>query len=100
MKTPRKKWKYQVDNKMRGAYGETDYETKTIRINKKRHKQPTAKRITPKPNGHEHLGMTIYHEELHRKYPKLTEKEVRKREKNFLKLPKKEKTRLYKLIQK
>lgn len=85
---------------MRGAYGETDFETKTIRINKKRHKQPGAKRITPKANGDEHIGMTIYHEELHRKHPKMTEREVRKREKEFLQLPKKKKARLYSLFKK
>lgn len=85
---------------MRGAYGETDYETKTIRVNKKRHKQPGAKRITPKANGHEHLGMTIYHEELHRKHPTMTEREVRKREKEFLTLPARKKQKLYSLFNK
>lgn len=98
MTTARKKFKYQVDNKMRGAYGETDFEKRLIRINKKRHKSPTAKKITPKANGHEHLGKTIYHEETHRKYPKMTEREVRKREKNWHKLPTKEKKRLYSLV--
>lgn len=81
MTSTRKKYKYQIDNQMR-AYGETDFEKKTIRINRKRHKSAKVDRISAKADGDEHLGMTIYHEELHRKNPSWTEKKVRKQEKS------------------
>lgn len=89
MTTPRKKFKYVVDNKLRGKYGETDFEKKVVRINKKAHAKDG-----------EHLGKTIYHESLHAKFPSMTEKEVRRREKNWHKLPAKKKRALYRLINK
>ena len=75
----KRSWKRHVDNKMRGAYGETDYAKKTIRINKRRHKSKTAARIAPNKNGTESLINTILHEETHRKHPKMKEKTVRKK---------------------
>ena len=88
-------WKYKIDNKMRGAFGETDYDKKVIRVNKKRHKSKSVLKISKKKDGNEHLGKTIYHEELHRKHPKMYEKTVRKKEKDFDKLSKKQKKKLY-----
>jgi hypothetical protein len=63
----KKKWKRVVDNKMRGAYGETNFETQTIRINKTKHTKDNALLID-----------TIVHEEIHRLHPKMHEKTVRK----------------------
>lgn len=101
MTSPRKKWKYQQDNKMRGAFGETDYDKKLIRINKKRHKSKSAAKISPKKNGDEHLGKTIYHEELHRKHPKWTERKVRQHEKkDWKKLTPAQKKKYYSKIKK
>lgn len=95
MTSPHKKYKYQVDNNLRGAYGETDLDNKVIKINKKRHKSKQVEKISKKSDGTEHLGKTILHETLHAKHPKMTEKEVRKREKKFTKLSKKTKAKLY-----
>lgn len=82
MTSPRKKnWVVKRDDKMRGAFGETDYEKKVIRINVKRHKS-SAPKIAPKDNGHEHLGKTIFHEFLHKRHPEWTERQVRKHEKS------------------
>jgi len=57
-----KKYKRKIDKKMRGAYGEIDYDNGVIRIN---------------PRKGELLN-TILHEEEHRLYPNKTEREVRK----------------------
>lgn len=77
--TKRKKWKYKTDNKLRGAYGETDFDTKTIRINKKRHKKTKRKSsygIAKKDNT---LINTIVHEMMHKNHPRMHEKTVRKK---------------------
>lgn len=60
-----KKYKRVVDNRMRG-FGDTDFNKKVIRVNKKRSKK------------HGELLDTIVHEETHRKHPKMHEKNVRK----------------------
>ena len=87
-------WKRIVDNKMRGAYGETDYKKKTIRINKKAHNKPRygiAKKDATLIN-------TIIHEELHKKHPKRHEKTIRKQaRKTATHLSTKNKQRLYKI---
>lgn len=68
------------DNSLRGAYGETDFDKKTIRINKKKHKatNKNTKRITPNKDGSENLLNTILHEAMHVKHPKLGERAVEK----------------------
>ena len=92
------KFTRKIDNKLRGAYGETDLERGVIRINKARHQNKKYKRINPNKDGSEKLYGTIYHEETHAKHPKLTEREVLKREKHFVKSgSKKQKAKLYKL---
>lgn len=71
-----------VDNKLRGAYGESDLDKGTIRINKKRHFQKGYKRVNPTPDGHENLASTVQHELLHFRHPKAHEKTIRKMEKS------------------
>jgi len=80
MKKNKNKWKYKIDNKMRGAYGETDYDTKTIRINRKAHKKDTAHKKWSKsiPKKDRTLLNTIVHEFMHKDHPKMHEKTVRK----------------------
>lgn len=94
-------WKIKIDNRLRGAYGETDYEKKIIRINKKRHKSTRHMRITPNKDGSEKLIATLHHEVNHVLHPKKREKTVRKEEKTFLKKgTQKAKKKLYSLISK
>lgn len=71
-----------VDNKLRGAYGESDLNKGTIRINKKRHFDPSYKRLNPAKDGHEKLYSTVKHEMLHHQHPDKSETEVRKMEKS------------------
>ncbi len=77
--------KYKVNNKMRGSYGTTDVDTKTITINKKMHKKDG-----------ESLLDTIAHEHMHLKHPRMHEKTVRKLTPKKIKhMSKKSKSRLY-----
>lgn len=95
---PKNEYKYVVDNKMRGAYGEIDDEKKVIRINKKRHKSDSAERRTPNKDGSESLLATILHEEVHRMHPEMTERDVDKEEKRVRVLSPKKKKELYALF--
>lgn len=70
---------------MRGAYAEADLNKGTIRVNKKRHFNPKYKRINPTKEGHENLASTLQHELLHFKHPKMTERNIRKKEKSTMK---------------
>ncbi len=84
-----------MDNKLRGAYAESDLSKGTIRVNVKRHTQSGYKRINPTKEGNENLGSTIFHEKLHFKHPKATEKSIRKMEKKgYKKLSPKRKKQL------
>ncbi len=86
-----------VDNKMR-SFGDFDEKTGKIRINKKMAKNnPMHKRqIKGRKGKYPELADTIYHEELHKKNPKLTEKQVYKKTKQAMKkLTPKVKKRLY-----
>jgi hypothetical protein len=56
-----KAWRWVVDNRMRD-YGDIDFERRIIRVNHAMHKR----------NG-EHLIDTLFHEELHRLFPRLGE---------------------------
>lgn len=98
MKSRKKGWTRTVDNKMRGAYGETDFENKTIRINKKKskerplYKRPVNKGATKYPD----VLATMVHEELHKNNPNATEKAVRKMERlKVVSMSKKQKQRTY-----
>ena len=70
-----------IDNKLRGAYAESDLDNGTIRINKKRHKQAGYKRINPTANGDENMTSTLKHELLHFQHPGMSERNIRKLEK-------------------
>lgn len=70
-----------VDNKLKGAYAESDLSTGLIRVNKKKHYDHSLKRITPAPDGHEKLHSTVQHELLHFKHPRAHERTIRKMEK-------------------
>lgn len=92
------KWVYKTDNKMRGDYGETDYEKKVIKVNKKlskskpMFKHPLGKRKGKYPDV---LG-TMVHEERHRTHPHESEAQVLKHERKTVgKLTPKQKSRLY-----
>lgn len=81
-----KGFRFKIDNKMRGCIGETDYEKKIVRINKKRAKK------------RKELGKTIYHETDHINHEQKHEKTVYKDEKRFPKISGKQKQRLYNLL--
>jgi len=71
-----KKIKRKINNKLRGAFGQTDIDEGTIVINKARHKN---KRATKKYAKKERTMInTMVHEEEHMAHPKMTEKSVRK----------------------
>lgn len=70
-----------VDNKLRGAYAESDLDKGTIRVNVKRHYAKGYKRINPAKDGHEKIYSTVAHELLHFKHPTMTEGNIRKLEK-------------------
>lgn len=93
MKKKTKKWKFLTDNKMKGAYGETDFDKKVVRINKKRHKKAPSDGISKKDNT---IINTIVHEDLHVKHPKMKEKVVRKKaSKKVSKMGTKAKKKMY-----
>lgn len=77
-----KTWTHKTNNKMRDAYGETNFATSTIRINKKKSKNsPMYKRPVNKgAKKYPDILGTIVHEEFHKNHPNATEKETRKAE--------------------
>lgn len=84
-----------VDNKLKDAYGETDVDTKVVKINKKAHKRMDLKRVNPNPNGTESLIDTIVHEEMHVHHPRMHEKTVRKKAKKVVaRLSQKQKSKI------
>lgn len=93
-----KGWTYKTDNKLRGAYGETDFNTKTIKINKKRSKEsPLYKRpVTKGAKKYPDTLATIVHEEYHKNHPKATEKTTHKAERRIVStMSSKQKKRMY-----
>ena len=74
-----------VDNKLRGAYAESDLDKGTIRVNVKRHFEKGYKRVNPTVGGDENLASTILHENLHFEHPNASESSVRKMEKSKFK---------------
>ena len=88
------KWKRKVDNKLKGAFGETDFDKKVIRINKKRHISSKAWSSTPKRD--RTLINTIAHEEGHRLHPRMLEKNIRKlARKQVISMTSRQKQKLY-----
>lgn len=77
-----KRWKFKVDNKLRGAYGQTDFDTKTVLINKKKHKDKKMlakeRKYHRLPDGTESIIDTIEHELGHIRKPKASERQVEK----------------------
>ena len=104
-KSKKKGWKYVVKNKGK-IFGETNYEKKTISINKKEHAK--AKKV--KKGAWKKYGMakkdlslinTLVHETRHKTHPKETEKTVRKKSAIIVKgLSPKAKAKYYNLIKK
>lgn len=78
-----KEWKFKVDNKLRGAFAETDFNKKLVRVNKKKH---TDKKLLARersynrnPDGSESLLDSLVHEKEHINDPKASEHKVVKR---------------------
>ena len=91
-----KKITRKVNNKLRGAFGQTDFKngTVTIEINKKLHKNKKVVTRTPKKD--RTLLNSIVHEELHAAHEKMHEDTVRKKARRKVsKLSKKQKKKLY-----
>lgn len=82
-----KDFKRKTDNKMRGAYGETDYKKGTIRVNKKlAREKPMFKRpVNKHASRYPDVLDTIVHEKKHVDSPKMLEKNVRKYAKRMVK---------------
>lgn len=97
------KWTFKNDHKLRGAYGETDFKKKTIRVNRKRarldpkFKRPVNKNATKYPD----VLATMVHELHHATHPKATERQTIKAERRKVAtMSKKEKRRVYSLFSK
>jgi uncharacterized protein YneF (UPF0154 family) len=90
-------WTYKTNNKLRGAYGQTDFDKKEIVINKKAHRKNNGrKKLVPNPDGSENKLITILHEMGHKNHPKMSEKGVEKLARAMKpKLSTKQKQRLY-----
>ncbi len=99
IKKYKKVWKYVV-GKVEGdakAYGATDWDNKTITINKKYHKSKWNHKSDVRKNkdGRANITDSILHEFEHKNHPKEHEKTVRKKtRKKFKKLSKKQKQKL------
>lgn len=85
------KFRVKVNNRMKGSYAETDFDKRTVTINKKRHRtKPLHKKR------YAEIADTIRHEKFHIEHPKMTEKVVRKRTGKWIKkASKKQKQKLY-----
>jgi len=91
-------WKTVSAPKLKGAFGITDYKTKTIKINKPLHKK--AKKDKKNSYGVPKKDMTIIntevHELMHKDHPKMHEKTVRKNtRKKVAKMSTKAKAKIY-----
>lgn len=89
MRKKKKKWKRKTDNRMRD-YGEIDFVTGAIKINKKESRAYGKKKKV--------AGVldTIVHEEMHAKHPRMHEKTVRKKAKRRIKkMSRKQKAKQY-----
>lgn len=95
--TARHGFKFVVDNKMRGAFGETNFNTKVVRINKKMHRKAKKTKgrygISKKDCT---LINTIVHEQMHIDHPKMHERTVEKRSRaKAARMGKRAKQRMY-----
>lgn len=86
-------WKH-VFKKKKGIYGETDFEKKTITINKAKHKNIKKDKSIVKAS--RTMIDTMVHEEMHKNHPKMHEKTVRKlTPKKVKRMSKRSKKKLY-----
>lgn len=92
---------FKVDNKLRGAFGETDFSKKVVRINKKKHRKGAdVKHLTPNKDGSENLLTTIVHEQTHINHPQMGERKVEKLARAMKrKMSPKQKARMYAKVQ-
>src|SRR5258707_1126924 len=72
-----KRWKRKVNNRLK-AWGETDFEKKTITIRKKAGKGQVIGHIKNKPGN---VLDSIVHEENHRKHPNMKENAIKRKTK-------------------
>lgn len=97
-------WKVESAPKLKGAFGDEDPNNKTIRINKSLSKRAWKfKGNATKKFGMSHKDTSIinsiYHEEDHRKHPRMREKNIRKlAHKQVARAGKKAKGRMYRLV--
>src|SRR4051812_44654562 len=92
-------FKVKVNNKLRGAYGETDFDKRTITINKKKHGDKSLKRITPNADGTENMLTTIVHEAMHVKHPQKGERAIEKLARAMVsRMPPRDKARYYSAV--
>ena len=95
-KKDEKIWRF-VTAKVKGGFGETDFDKKVVKIDKAKHKDKKYKHSVPKQDST--LLNTIVHEHLHTQKPKATEEQVRKQARLRVKtMSRKLKTKTYKLI--
>lgn len=90
------KWQFKK-GKLRGAFGETDYENKVIKIDKSKHRKGAkVKHLTKNKDGSENMLTTMAHELMHKAHPKMTEKQVEKlARKRVATMGKKAKAKIY-----
>ena len=87
-------WKHVVGS-VKGAYGETDFNKKIIKIDKSKHNKKFFK-STQTPKKDSSLLNTITHEQMHVDHPNMTEKAVRKQTRaKIKKMGRKLKAKLY-----
>ncbi len=88
----KKIWQH-VFRKVKGAFGDTDYDKKVIRVDKGKHKKKSLYGVPKKDSS---MINTMVHEEMHKNHPKMTEKAVRKNtRKKVKKMSKKLKAKIY-----
>lgn len=102
MRKRKSKFRIKVSNRLKGAYGMTDFGKKTVTINKKAHKGKNHPKGTKKnKDGTANILDTLRHELLHVEHPKMLEKTVRKlTPKKVRRMTKKTKSKFYNLIRK
>ena len=86
-------WRY-ITSKNLKSFGETDYEKRTITINKNRHNNKKALKKYPEKD--RSIINTIVHEVAHKDHPNMNERNVRKlARKKVASMSRNQKTKLY-----
>ncbi len=87
-----KTWR-RVFGKVKGAFGETDFDKKVIKVDRSKHKNKALYNVPKKDSS---LINTLVHENMHAEYPKMTEKQVKKKTRTKLKkMGRKQKLKVY-----